>query len=149
MTDVLFIMRFDIAFAGIRHFELPLYQKIRAGGISAILLSFEHGLVVVAGDRGRYGVCLKPHCSRDPCQREGSIVGLSVRSELAGLRQATSKRVLGYSGGPLISPTAVRWGNSADLPYGCISGTPHTSRCCAAAAPARSNQGCAAANCLA
>src|SRR5216683_3236390 len=61
MTDVLLVMRLDIAPATVWHFELALDQKIRAIGIGRILLGLEHGLVVVAGDRNGHVVCLKSH----------------------------------------------------------------------------------------
>jgi hypothetical protein len=71
-------------------FELPLYQKIRAIRIVSILLDREHGLVVVAGDRGGYVVCLKPHGSRVRCRRQSSVAGPLVRSDPMDPGQATS-----------------------------------------------------------
>ena len=61
MTSVLFVVRFNIALARIWFFELALDKKIRAVGIAGVLAILEQDLKIVARDRGRYIVRVKPH----------------------------------------------------------------------------------------
>src|SRR6516165_3216411 len=67
MPDVILVMRLDIAPIVVRILELPLDQQIGAVNVIRILLRFEHGLVVVAGDGRGYIVGVKTHSSPRPC----------------------------------------------------------------------------------
>src|SRR5215471_1588426 len=67
MPDVILVMRLDIAPIVVWILELPLDQQIGAVNVIRILLRFEHGLVVVAGDGRGYIVGVKAHSSPRPC----------------------------------------------------------------------------------
>ena len=54
MPDVILVMRLNIAPIVVWILELSLEQQIGAVNVIRIPLRFEHGLVVIAGDRSGY-----------------------------------------------------------------------------------------------
>src|SRR6516165_409416 len=63
MPDVILVMRLNIAPIVVWILELSLDQQIGAVNVIRIPLRFEHGLVVIAGDRSGYIVGVKAHGS--------------------------------------------------------------------------------------